>query len=213
MESFNNLNREKQNLIINSGMHVFANNGYKKAYMSEIAIRAGVSKPTLFYHFKTKQDLYFYLLDVAFDEIAENVDVLDVYKQRDFFECLKVSTVYKMEVLSSRPSLMKFLTKFYFERDKDVLTRKEEYLSKSGNMRSKLVFEQLDTTKFKDSVDPKLVMDMLLKWTDGYIAHLDRTSDSMSDSEISLFYNQLSCDFLNLIEMLQVNFYKNDVEE
>lgn len=213
MKSFNNLSIEKREHIINSSMHVFADNGYKKAYMSEIAKRAEVSKPTLFYHFKTKQDLYFFLLDVAFEEITENVDVLEVYEQHDFFECLKVSTSYKMEVLSRRPSLMKFMTKFYFETDDDVIGRKEEYMAKSADLRSKLVFEDLDTSKFKDTVDPCMVMDMLLKWTDGYIAHLERSSDRMSDSEISIFYNKLCDDFLELIEMLRINFYKKQYLE
>lgn len=206
MKTFERLEIEKQDQVLNGAMRVFAAHGYSKASMSEIARAAGVSKPTLFYHFGTKLELYFYVLDVAFREISQSLDVDSIYHQTDFFECLKVSTEHKMIVLRKRPSLMKFLTTFYFETAEDVVERKEKYLELSANMRNKLVFEDLDVSKFKSTVDPQMVMDMLLKWTEGYIALLEKST--ASEEEISSFYDSMIADFLALIEMLRINFYK-----
>lgn len=208
METFKNLDIEKQEQIINAAMYVFAKNGYRKAYMSEIATRAEVSKPTLFYHFGTKIDLYFFLLDTAFDEITESVDIDEIYHTNDFFECLRVSTEHKMRALRKRPSLMKFLTKFYFELEPEVEARKQAYLQRSAKIRDKLVFEDLDVSKFKSTVDPKLVMDMLLKWTEGYMAQADKVPTEMDDNQISQFYEQMITEFLEMIEMLRINFYQ-----
>ncbi len=208
MSTFYNLEVEKQDQIINGAMHVFASHSYKKASMSDIAKRTNVSKPTLFYHFGTKLELYFFLLDIAFEEISEQIDIDEVNSENDFFECLRVSSEHKMRALRKRPSLMKFMTKFYFETTPEIEIRKADYLKKSDQMRNKLVFEDLDISKFKDTVDPQLVMDMLLKWTEGYIAVLEKTTATASDEQISQFYDKMIADFLELIDMLRINFYK-----
>lgn len=208
MKTFYNLDIEKQDQIINGAMHVFASHGYSKASMNDIAKRADVSKATLFYHFGTKLELYYFILDTAFAEIIEQVDIDQVHQQSDFFECLKVSSEHKMLALRKRPSLMKFLTKYYFDTAPEIVEQRDEYLKVSEQMRNKLVFEDLDVSKFKESVDPKLVLDMLLKWTDGYIAVLEKTAANASDQEISQFYDQMIEDFIALIDMLRINFYK-----
>lgn len=208
MQTFNNLELIKQDQIINAAMYVFAKNGYRKAYMSEIATRAEVSKPTLFYHFGTKFNLYFYILDIAYDEIAKSLDIEEIYNNNDFFDCLQVSTEHKMNALRKRPSLMKFLTKFYFETEPEIEERKSKYIEQSTTMRDRLIFDDLDVSKFKDTVDPKMVMDMLLKWSEGYIAQLEKVSIDMTDQQISQFYEQMINEFLALIEMLRINFYQ-----
>lgn len=208
MKTFYNLEVEKQDQIINGAMYIFATHGYTKASMNDIAKRANVSKPTLFYHFGTKLELYCFLIDTAMNEISQQIDIDSVYSQNDFFECLKTSSEHKMLALRKRPSLMKFLTKFYFETATEIEERKADYMQVAEQMRNKLVFEDLDVSKFKDTVDPRLVMDMLLKWTDGYIAVLEKTTAAVSDQQISEFYDKMIEDFLILIDMLRVNFYK-----
>lgn len=207
MKTFENLDIEKQDQIINSAMRIFAVHGYKKAYMSEIAKLANVSKPALFYHFGTKLELYFYVLDIAFGEITESVDIDSIAVNRDFFECLQISTERKLLALKKRPSLMKFLTKFYFETAEEIEERKAEYLEHSQAIRNRLVFEDLDVSKFKDSVDPQQVMNMLLKWNEGNIAIAEKRLASASESELEEFYDGVVAEFLELIEMLRTNFY------
>lgn len=210
LSTFKNLDITKQDKIINAAMYVFATHGYKKSYMSEIAKRAEISKPTLFYHFGTKLELYTYLLDIATSEIIQSIDNQEVINERDFFECLKVSSSLKMKALARRPSLMKFLTKFYFETEDCVVALQEEYLKQSEKMRSKLLFDDLDVSKFKPSVKPQLVMDMLLKWTEGYIAILEKSTIHSSDEDIAHFYDKMIEEFLELIEMLRLNFYEQE---
>lgn len=208
MQTFYNLEQPKQEQIINGAMAVFATHGYHKSSMSEIARRSEVSKATLFYHFKTKLDLYLFLLDTATSEIGEALNNQLIDETNDFFEVLRFSTEYKMRALQKRPSLMRFLTKFYFEEAPELAAKKAEQIANSDNMRERLVFEDLDVSKFKETVDPAQVMDMLLKWTEGYIAILERSAESMDDQQIADFYEKLINDFLQLIEMLETNFYK-----
>ncbi len=208
MKTFKNLEQLKQDQIINSAMAVFAVHGYDKSSMSEIAKRAEVSKATLFYHFGTKLELYCYLLDTAFIEVADNIGIDKLSQERDFFECLRISTEHKMIALRKRPSLMKFITSFYFDQSADIEDFKVEYLLRADAMRQKVVFDQLDTSKFKSTVEPKLVLDMLLKWVEGYIAIIEKTTSDSTELEISAFYDKMVAEFIQIIEMFRVNFYQ-----
>src|SRR5579859_6352593 len=49
--------------LLTAAQEVFVAQGYHAAAMDEIAERAGVSKPVLYQHFPSKQDLYLALLD------------------------------------------------------------------------------------------------------------------------------------------------------
>src|SRR6476469_1564488 len=49
--------------ILDVAVQVFARNGYHGASMNDVADAAGVTKPVLYQHFDSKQDLYLALLD------------------------------------------------------------------------------------------------------------------------------------------------------
>ena len=53
--------RRKQ--LLDVAMTVFADNGYHGASMNDVASTAGVTKPVLYQHFHSKQDLYSELID------------------------------------------------------------------------------------------------------------------------------------------------------
>lgn len=71
---------EKQKTILSVGSTEFANYGYEKSSTNRIVIEAGISKGSLFKYFSTKEDFYFYVLDITVNEfisyLEENVNQL-----------------------------------------------------------------------------------------------------------------------------------------
>jgi len=53
---------ERRKKILSAAVSGFASDGYDNAKMDEIAIRAGISKPVLYDHFPSKEDLYLNVL-------------------------------------------------------------------------------------------------------------------------------------------------------
>ena len=51
--------------ILDVSVQVFARNGFHSTSMNDVAEAAGVTKPVLYQHFDSKQDLYLALLDEA----------------------------------------------------------------------------------------------------------------------------------------------------
>ena len=87
---------EVQKKIIQAATRKFAKNGYQKTSMNEIVGAAGVSKGSLFYHFHSKEDLFFQVLILGVKQEFQRVfEIFEkkggkLFKKREnLFEDLK----------------------------------------------------------------------------------------------------------------------------
>lgn len=176
MENFLSLPLDKRNMIIDAALMCFSTNGYKKTSVSDIAAAAGISKASVFHYFGTKKALYLYLIDscthVVMKELNEKFD--DAVT--DFFDRIKLAASIEISVMKKHPAILSFLDSAYFEPDEEVKADIEAVLasSETGSLRSRIVFEGADTSKFKADVDPKLVMKILTRFVDGYLSKMPR---------------------------------------
>jgi AcrR family transcriptional regulator len=65
--------RERRAQLLDAARSVFVTQGFHAAAMDEIAVRAGVSKPVLYQHFPSKQELYLALLDESIETLVGSV--------------------------------------------------------------------------------------------------------------------------------------------
>lgn len=70
------LETEKQKLIALAAFQVFAEHGYRKTSMQLIAQKAGMSRPALYLHFQSKEDVFGYLSVDFFKKIEIQVDAV-----------------------------------------------------------------------------------------------------------------------------------------
>jgi AcrR family transcriptional regulator len=66
--------KDTKNRLIACATKVFFENGFDKASMRKIVEMAGVTKPTLYYYFKNKTELYRYILDTHLQRVFYKVD-------------------------------------------------------------------------------------------------------------------------------------------
>jgi AcrR family transcriptional regulator len=73
--------QDSRDEILRAAMRLFANRGFHETSMSEVAREAHVSKALIFWHFKTKEELFLAvlnrLLEPYFIDFAEEAGVLD----------------------------------------------------------------------------------------------------------------------------------------
>lgn len=67
------MNKTKR-AIFESAIKVFSKSGYTGATMDEVVARAGVAKGSLYYHFKSKEELFIFIIKEGIDLIHEEVD-------------------------------------------------------------------------------------------------------------------------------------------
>jgi len=101
------MNKTKK-AIFDAAIKVFSASGYTEATMDEIALKAGVAKGTLYYHFKSKEEIFKFIISEGMDVIKEQIEeavnkeenpleklrvfckaqLMLVYENRDFFKML-----------------------------------------------------------------------------------------------------------------------------
>jgi len=96
-------------------MHLFANRGFHETSMSEVAREARVSKALIFWHFKTKEELFLAvlnrLLEPYFIDFAEEAAQLDERQQT-----LKLVELYLLFVRDNASSVRFFLAQLLREQ-------------------------------------------------------------------------------------------------
>jgi TetR/AcrR family transcriptional regulator len=65
--------RDTRIAIISSAVEVFARKGYEKATIDEVAASANIAKGTVFYNFKSKEDIFFAILEQGTGEFTDLV--------------------------------------------------------------------------------------------------------------------------------------------
>jgi len=89
-------------------------------------------------------------------------------KVTDFFDRIMLSTKIEISVMKKYPPIRTFLTSINFENDEQVKDDIQAILTMGEDFKNKIAFAGMDTSKFKDGVNPKLVLKMLTLLADAF---------------------------------------------
>ncbi len=68
------MRKSKMSLIFQAAIDVFSEKGFDKATMDDIAARANVAKGTIYYHFKSKEELFLFLVEEGVELLRDGVE-------------------------------------------------------------------------------------------------------------------------------------------
>ncbi|MBL4933632.1 TetR/AcrR family transcriptional regulator [Clostridium paridis] len=178
------MNKTKKG-IFEAAIKIFSNNGYKGATMDEIALEAGVAKGTLYYHFKSKEEIFRFIIiegiGVLTDEISvvANIDnnpednlreicitqLTVLYRNKDFFKVL-MSQLWGQEIrqIELREHLQKYIKNIevYIKdaMDKGFIKNGDSYFiayTFFGSLVSAAIYELVNQDKEIDEVVNNLI--------------------------------------------------------
>lgn len=72
----NKMNKTKK-AIFKAAIIVFSKCGYNGSTVDDIALEAGVAKGTLYYHFKSKEDIFNFIIQQGLDIMEEELQVIE----------------------------------------------------------------------------------------------------------------------------------------
>lgn len=216
-DSFENLDEKKRQAIINAGFKVFGESGYRKASMEEIAGEAGISKGSLFYYFKSKKNFYMYLYEYSAAGMKLMIDNSgddgnpSYLKKTDFFERLEYIRNKKSKYSMSYPMVFRFMKSVVFEECPAVLNDIAKYNRSVIAERTEDFYRNLDTYKFKDNVDIRMVLQLLTWCGEGcanqtlYKQRLMNVNAAKEENfkEMITLYN-------SYVELIRKHFYKEE---
>lgn len=203
MEKFLSLSDEKQNIIVDAALAAFGRNGYKKASVNDIAEAAGISKSMVFYYFGSKKAMYLYLVHISANIIVGAIENSIYNSIEDFFDRIKTATEIKIAVLKKHPALLSFLQSVYYESDDEIKGELNEILMGGESVWDRWMLNGTDISKFKDDVDPKLLISFLLWASEGFSNGLPKNA-SIDD------YDGFLKDFYKCLDMMKKYFYKEN---
>jgi len=202
LDVFLSLSVEKQTIIIDAALLSFSTNGYKKTSVSDIATAAGISKAMIFHYFGTKKALYLYLIDLCdklvMNEMNQNLDT----SVTDFFDRIRIATDLEISLMKKHPSILSFLYSMYFESDDQVIMEIKAITAKGEALKRQLAQDEVDISKFKEGIDPTLVMKLLTRFAEGYV--------SQSPSKAGFDLELLCKEFDECLNLFKNNFYKGE---
>ena len=185
MRKFLSLPKEKQNRIVTAAMTLFGEVGYKKAYISEIAAASGISKALVFHYFGSKKGLYSYLVyytgKIIMTEAQEQRDTLN----KDFFDRAITTISFRLSIKSRYPAMTKFIESVYNEDEPEVAPDIERLLAIATDMHAKVTLAVGEEGLFKAGVDPRQVVNLVEKYTEGVVYGWD-SSASIDDTMIEV---------------------------
>ncbi|HEX2983571.1 MAG TPA: TetR/AcrR family transcriptional regulator [Ignavibacteriales bacterium] len=158
---------EKRERILNAARKEFAQKGYNDASTNEIVKEAGISKGALFHYFESKKELYLFLFDHTYDILRKEFFGKINLEETDIFKRLRQTLETKLEMLLKYPETIEFMTKTYYETS-EITPYVEEKMKTIMAENYAMLFNNLDTSKFRDDLDPQRAINIVLYTMEGF---------------------------------------------
>ena len=143
---------DTKTLIYKTALKVFAKNGFEKTNVDQIAEKAKIAKGTIYYHFKSKDEIFLGIIDNGINNFADglNLELKDINNPKEKLEKLIVTQLnffekYRdfCEVLLSEFWRMKTIWK------KDINEIQDKYIS----LMREIVIEGQKNGDFRQELD------------------------------------------------------------
>ena len=120
-EKFFDLEKEKQDRMINAALKLFAENGYRRASTDEMVKEAGISKGLLFHYFTSKAGLYEFICDYSVKFVIMEMSSTVGKEEKDYFRLRLQIEKAKMTAMKNFPYIQLFLLQMEKETSKEAL--------------------------------------------------------------------------------------------
>lgn len=195
-EKFFDLNREKQDRMINAALRVFAENGYRHASTDVIVKEASISKGLLFHYFTNKIGLFSFLFDYSVKYMLFEYDRLISPKETDYFTIRKEMERAKLNVLRSYPYMSEFIEKSLQENQLDVIQTIEDSKNNYLDTLAKY-YAQGNQSSLRSDISSTQLDNIILYTVDGLTKNQMRTASFQPE----MLFEQI-CSYLDTLQTL-----------
>ena len=171
-KTFENLPEEKRLSILNACILCFGRSGYAKTSISDIAKKAGISKPAVFHYFGTKQDLFLYLIKY----VRKELEAVLVEGTEDYFESLELYLKIQFQLISKHPGMYEFMRLANEPEEIEGFEAIDQFMSEYTENDIGKVFAHVDWSKFHDNLDQSTILNMTTWVGNGCLTQLEKTT-------------------------------------
>ena len=205
-EKFRKLSKPKQQRILKAALREFSEHSFDQASTNRIVKDAGIGKGMLFYYFKSKKDLYYYIADYGMDYIKE--ELLDKVDNNitDFIEKNKQMSMIKMKAYQKNPEVFNFFATLMMNNDPMFSGVLEEKLMNMRRYGYQSMFENIDKSLFREDIKADEAIRLIRLSMDGYEKEMIATLQGKKLSEVDM--DPYWEDFFRFLDLLKKVLYK-----
>jgi AcrR family transcriptional regulator len=148
--------------IFKAAARLFSEKGYNGVSMREICEHAGLSKPTIYYHFGSKEGIFTALVDAG---LHHNLEIFQAIANKSVPIKQKITELVKIrfQQVLEYPELAKFFLMLFSVTEVPVFLR--QYVEEASRRRKLLVDlikEGVQSKEFGPSANPELAAEIFL---------------------------------------------------
>lgn len=206
MKSFEKLDIEKQKRILNAAFDEFAEQGYEKASTNNIVKKAGIGKGMLFYYFKTKKQLFYYLVEYGINYVEKYYLNLIDENEQDFIEKYRKIALVKLKAYKDNPHIFNFFGNFYLNKEFIFPEKLLIKLHKVRELAYSKLYKNIDKSLFREDIEYEKAFTLIRWMFDGYEKYL---LNKLEDKNlINYDVAQLYDEYFEYFAILRKLFYK-----
>lgn len=163
---------ERRNQVLDAALTCFAEKGYHDTTMDDVVRAANLSKGTLYWYFKSKQELFRNLVETWFTDLTENLGAANA-SDRAPSEKLKLIVLAIKWSAESRPGLVRALLEFYALalHNEEVRQWVRAVHQQAVLMLEELIRSGVEGGEYRAEVDPGAMARSILAYLDGALLH------------------------------------------
>ena len=206
IDAFKKLTTDKQMRILNAAYDEFAEQRYEKASTNKIVKAAKISKGMLFYYFKSKQNLFNYLIEYGINYIQKYyLDLIDD-NESDFIERYRQFAEIKLKAYRANPHIFNFFGSFYINKEIVFPEKPSRKLLALKEFAYRKLYENVDLTLFKTSIDHEMAI-TLIRWI--FVGYENEMIQKLQAVNLVNYdYSSLFAEYYEYLDLLKTLFYK-----
>ncbi|MFC4736539.1 TetR/AcrR family transcriptional regulator [Bacillus daqingensis] len=204
-EKFAKLDQGKQQQIMKAAYREFTKETYKKASTNRIVEEAEIGKGMLFYYFKSKQQLFLYLLERSLTAAERYIAEID-WSLPDVISRYEQASRKKLESFLEDPESFYFLGSILLHDLGPLPESKREQIMRMQRETKEKMFSGIDYSLFRDDVDPETALKLILWSINGYEEELMARLKGEAFHLIDM--NPYWEEFHHYLQTLRIVYYK-----
>jgi len=160
--NFESLSEDKKLRILDACILEFAEKGYENASTNTIIRDAEISKGILFHYFGNKKRLFLYIAEYCLQFLVTEYQKYPLKVSGDILDRILEFGLIKLKVSHAYPNISKVIVHAYMNTSEDIRSEIQAMYTKLSSELMPSLFKDLDTSKFRDGVDPKKALEMVM---------------------------------------------------
>jgi len=183
--------KDTVNRLMNAAYTVFAEKGYEKATVDDIASAAGYTKGAFYWHFSSKEDLFLKIIDLRFKSQQQVfLNNINLNENLNF----NIQVIFKQMIdLTKKDNWTPIFIEFLAQaaRKENVKKRMAEMYRNWRRFLSIILQEAKDAELFSEEIDLEVAASLFIALFDGFNLQALVDHEAMSINDIIMALNRI----------------------